>query len=285
MKILLTGAAGNLGGQVSRVFRAAGHEVIETDRATLDITRAESVAQSFAALQPDAVINAAAYNFVDKVEDAECYPIAYAINAIGPKHLVEACAVHDIPFVHYSTDYVLAGEKPEGYTEDMETGTPVNAYGRTKAAGEQFVLASGAKAYVCRLSKIFGPAGTSEVSKPSFVSLMLQLAKEKPELQIVDEEVGMPTYTLDVATTTLWMLEQRVEPGVYHIVNEGNPVTMFGYAEEVFALTGVTTPRVPVPSSAFPRPAKAPKFAALINTKLPKLRSRTDALRAYIATL
>lgn len=292
MKILLTGASGNLGQDIVRVFRAAGHEVVETDREELDITNAESVARMIDELHPDVVINAAAYNFVDKVEDEAVYPIAYAVNATGPKNLAEACAERAIPFVHYSTDYVFAGDKPEGYSEDDEP-SPISKYGETKAAGEAFVRAAGGSFYLCRLSKIFGQPGISEAAKPSFVSLMLRLAKEKPSLSIVDEEVGTPTYTKDIAEATLRMLTDPstgsggtgTPPGVYHVVNEGPGVTWYQFAEEIFGIAGVTTPRTPVPSSAFPRPAKAPKFAQLRNTKLPALRPRIDALREFLRTL
>lgn len=284
MKILVTGASGNLGQEILRVFGSNGHEVIGTDRAELDITDEASVRSAIERLRPDAVINTAAYNFVDKVEDDAVYPIAYAINALGPKHLAEAATAHRIPFVHYSTDYVFAGDKPEGYTED-EWPMPISKYGATKAAGEEFVRAAGGQAYVCRLSKIFGPPGISPDSKPGFVDLMLRLAKEKPELSIVDEEVGSPAYTKDIAEQTLWMLTHDVPPGVYHMVNDGPGVTWYQFAEEIFALAGVTTPRTPVPAGAFPRAARAPKFAQLKNTKLPKLRSREAALREFLATM
>lgn len=284
MKILLAGASGNLGQDIVRVFRAAGHEVVETDRAQLDITDAGAVSRVIDEAHPDVVINTAAYNFVDKVEDESVYPVAYAINAIGPKNLAEACAVRNIPFVHYSTDYVFAGDKPEGYMEDDEPA-PISRYGETKAAGEAFVRAAGGVFFLCRLSKIFGEPGISEAAKPSFVSLMLRLAKEKPSLSIVDEEVGAPTYTKDIAEATLRVLTDGTPPGVYHIVNEGPGVTWYQFAEEIFGIAGVTTPRTPVPSSAFPRPAKAPKFAQLRNTRLPKLRSRVSALQEFLSSM
>lgn len=284
MKMLLAGASGNLGQDIARVFRAAGHEVVETDRGQLDITDAGVVARVIDEVHPDVVINTAAYNFVDKVEDESVYPVAYAINAIGPKNLAEACAARNIPFVHYSTDYVFAGDKPEGYTEDDEPA-PISRYGETKAAGESFVRAAGGAFFLCRLSKIFGEPGISEAAKPSFVSLMLRLAKEKPSLSIVDEEVGAPTYTKDIAEATLRVLTDGTPPGVYHIVNEGPGVTWYQFAEEIFGIAGVTTPRTPVPSSAFPRPAKAPKFAQLRNTKLPKLRSRASALQEFLSSM
>lgn len=281
MKILLTGAAGNLGQDIVRVFGAAGHDVVQTDRKELDITNADAVAAKVDEVRPDVVINAAAYNAVDKCEDPEVYPVAYAINAIGPKNLAEACAARAIPFVHYSTDYVFAGDKPEGYTED-DAPAPISKYGETKFAGEAFVKAAGGQWYICRLAKIFGTPGISEAAKPSFVSLMLRLAAEKPSLNIVDEEVGTPGYTKDIAEATLAMLIDARPSGIYHMVNEGPGVTWYGFAEEIFTIAGVTTPRTPVPSSAFPRAAKAPKFAPLLNTKLPKLRARTDALRAFL---
>ncbi len=284
MKILLAGASGNLGQDIVRVFRAAGHEVVETDRGQLDITDAAAVVRVIDEVHPDIVINTAAYNAVDKVEDPAVYPIAFAINATGPKNLAEACAARSILFVHYSTDYVFAGDKPEGYTED-DVPHPISKYGETKAAGEDFVRAAGGAWYIVRLSKIFGTPGISDVAKPSFVSLMLRLAKEKPSLSIVDEEVGMPTYTNDIAEATLRMVTTGTPPGVYHVVNEGAGVTWYQFAEEIFGIAGVTTPRTPVPSSAFPRAAHVPKFAMLRNTKLPKLRPRIDALRAFLSTL
>lgn len=281
MKILLTGASGNLGQDVLRVFREAGHEVVPTDRTELDITSIADVEEKVSVVNPDVIVNCAAYNFVDKVEDAAVYPLAYAINAKGPKNLAAAARKHGIWLVHYSTDYVFAGDKPEGYTED-DVPKPISKYGETKAAGEAFVLESKAQAYILRLSKIFGKPGISDVSKPSFVSIMLKLAAEKPELKINDEEVGTPTYTLDIARETLRMLEEHVPPGIYHVVNDGPGVTWYRFAEEIFGMTGVTTPRIPVPSSEFPRAAKAPKFAQLLNTKLPPLRSRVDALRDFL---
>lgn len=281
MKILLTGALGNLGQQLLTVFEAAGHTVISTDRARLDITDEGSVERAVAELAPDAIVNAAAYNQVDQAEDPEEYKTAYAINALGPKYLAATAKRDGIPLVHFSTDYVFAGNKEEGYVEKDATD-PISQYGVSKAAGERFVLESGAKAYICRTSKLFGPQGTPGVSKPGFVDIMLALAATKPELRVVAEEVGMPTYTVDVAETVLWMLERDIEPGVYHIVNEGLGVMWYEFAEEIFSIVPSATPRIAVSSDEFPRPAHRPKFAALINTKLPKLRSRSEALADYL---
>jgi len=282
MRILITGSRGMLGQDLARVFLVAGHEVLETDREELDITKASEVMRQAKEYQPDAIINAAAYNLVDKVEEPAAQGIAMAINSKGPKNLAEAAKEVGAKFVHYSTDYVFAGDKPEGYVEADET-SPISKYGETKLAGEKAVQEVGGDWYILRTSKIFGHPGASSASKESFVSLMLRLAAEKPSLKIVDEEVGCPTYTPDLAEATLKMLADDQPSGIYHVVNEGKGVTWYQFAEEIFELAGVTTPREPVSSDEFPKPAKRPKFAALKNTKLPPLRDRAEALREFLS--
>ncbi len=281
MRILLTGSQGMLGQDVIRVFGTAGHDVIATDRDELDITDAAAVRRVVVSVKPDVIINAAAYNLVDKVEDPEVYPLAYAINALGPGNLAVAAQGIGALMVHYSTDYVFAGDKPEGYVED-DAPAPLSKYGETKLAGEEAVRAAGGRYYVCRTSKLFGIPGVGENAKESFVALMLRLAKMKPELSIVDDEVGCPTYTRDLAAATLRLIDTHSPPGTYHLVNSGPPVTWYAFAEEIFALAGVTTPRKPVPSEAFPRLARLPKFAALRNTKTDPLPSRAQALRYFL---
>ncbi len=281
MKILLTGARGNLGSQLLSIFKSAGHEVIATEREELDITDEAAVHKFVIEARPDVIVNGAAYNFVDKIEDEAIYPIAYAINALGPKYLADAGLKIDALIVHYSTDYVFAGTQVDGYKEDDATA-PISKYGETKVAGEQFVINSGANYLILRLSKIFGPAGTSAVAKPGFVDLMIQLAATKPELKIVDEEVGMPSYTVDIAAETLCLISSNTPSGIYHLVNPGPGVTWYQFAEEIFAIKPSPTPRIPVSASVFPRPAARPSYAMLLNTKLPPLRTRTAALTEYL---
>jgi dTDP-4-dehydrorhamnose reductase len=282
MRILVTGASGMLGQDIVNTFADAGHEVVATDRADLDITNPEAVEATIAKIIPDAIINTAAFNFVDKIEDPAVFPLAYAINTEGPGNLARAASKHNIPFVHYSTDYVFAGDKPDGYVE-TDKPNPISKYGKTKAAGEKLVQAAGGKWYILRLSKIFGNPGASADSKESFVQMMLRLAKEKPVLKVVDEEVGANSYTKDIAQTTLEILTKNGPSGIYHVVNEGGGVTWYEFAREIFEIVGVTTPCEPVSSNEFPqRPAARPKFARLLNTKLPKLRDRKDALREFL---
>lgn len=282
MKALIFGAKGNLGCDLVRVFSDAGHVVVPLDRDMLDVTDAEAVRAIITVTKPDVIINTAAWNNVDAAEDPANRDTVFALNEKAPGIMAVAAKAVGAKFVHYSTDYVFEGSKPEGYAEHDEP-TPVSVYGQSKAAGERAVLTAGARAYVCRTSKLFGMPGTSKSAKPSFVSVMCKLAATKPELSIVHEEVGMPTYTRDLAVATLRLVSEEFEPGIYHLVNEGPGVTWYDFAGEFFGLLGVTTPRKPVPMSAFPRPAKRPLFAALKNTKFPPLPQRVEALKAYFA--
>ncbi len=279
----MTGSRGSLGQDVVEVFTSAGHEVLGLDHHALDITNQEQVLATILGFQPEVVINCAAYNAVDKVEEPEVFPVAYAINALGPGYLAEASKVTGAKFVHISSDYVFPGDKPEGYHEHDARG-PISKYGETKAQGEVLIESVAGKSFIVRTSKLFGRPAASEGGKESFVSLMLRLAQTKPELAIVHEEVGSPTYTRDLAQSLHELVAGDFAPGVYHIVNSGPGVTWYEFAEEIFSLKNITTPRKPVTSQDFPKPAARPKFAALINNKFPRLRSRLEALKDFLQT-
>jgi len=282
MKLLILGGHGNLGQDLVRVFGAAGHDVESTDKATLDVTDREAVRAQVLGGNYDVIINAVAWNDVDGAEDQANRALVWELNAAVPGRLATLAKEVGARFVHYSTDYVFAGTKPEGYNED-DAPAPISAYGESKLAGEVAVRAVGGDYFICRLSKLFGQPGSSPAAKPSFVSIMLKLAAERPELKIVDEEVGLPTYTADVAAATLQMLTENAVPGIYHLANDGPGVTWHEFAEEFFALLGVETPRQAVSSAEFPKPARRPAQAKLNNTKLPPLRARQAALRAFFA--
>jgi dTDP-4-dehydrorhamnose reductase len=280
MKVLVLGAKGNLGQDLVRAFATAGHEVIGLDRENLDVTDAAAVRTAIASGGYGVVVNSTAFNNVDAAEDPANADIVRALNVEAPRVMAEAARDAGAAFVTYTSDYVFDGEKPEGYAED-DAPNPISAYGRSKLDGERAVAAAGGRWYVCRTSKLYGRPGSSKSSKPSFVTIMTNLAQTKPELSIVDEEVGMPSYTADVAEATVKLVADGFAPGIYHLVNEGPGVTWYGFAGEFFGLQGITTPRKPVPMSAFPRPAKRPRFAALRNTKFPPLRPRIEALKAF----
>ena len=184
MKILILGAKGNLGQQLVKIF-SADNEVLGWDRGEIDITDRELILKKTADLKPELVINAAAYNAVDKCEESdEEYELAKRINIDGPKFLAEACLKIGATLIHYSTDYVFDGTKADGYIETDEP-KPINRYGKTKFHGEKRILelsGSGLKWYLIRTSKLFGPKGESDIAKPSFFFFILEQAKNKPSL-------------------------------------------------------------------------------------------------------
>lgn len=281
MQVLVTGGRGALGQDVADVFRAQGYDVVACDRESLDITNEAAVREFVTRLHPEIVINCAAYNAVDKAEDPEQYLLAHAVNARGPENLALAARDIDAVFVHLSTDAVFPGTKPEGYLESDDRQA-LCKYGETKLAGERAVEKVGGKYYLVRTARLFGKPGSSADAKESFVSMMLRLAATKPELAIVDEEVGCPTYTPDLAQGIYALVVEHYPYGAYHLVNSGAGVTWFAFAEEIFHLANVHAPRRPVPASAFPKPAARGRFTVLQNTKFPPLRSRTQALAAFL---
>ncbi|MBT3230667.1 dTDP-4-dehydrorhamnose reductase [Candidatus Uhrbacteria bacterium] len=284
MKILITGAQGMLGQDLVKVFSSAGHDVIAASRADLDITNQESVDSYIDKLKPEMIVNAAAYNAVDQIEEDEHFERAMQINARGPLHLAQAADRVGAKFVHFGTDYVFDGQGNAHYLEDDQTN-PISRYGESKLKGEELAQNACDDTYICRVSKLFGMPGGGESAKENFVSLMFRLNQELDDLKIADEEHGCPAYSPDVAQVTLDLIEGDYDPGIYHIVNEGEPVTVYGFAKEIFDMAGVTDNFRPVPRSDYPRAANCPSYAPLKNTKLPKLRHRDEALREFLEKL
>ena len=285
MEVLILGAKGNLGSQLVKIFFAdKDYKIIAWDKEEIDITDKELVFKKIRELKPGIVINAAAYNAVDKCEEDEKeFALAKKINIEAVGYLVEACLETGAVLVHYSSDYVFAGDKKEGYKEDDEPN-PINKYGETKLAGEQEVIkksGQGLKYYLIRTSKLFGPKAESEGAKPSFFDLMLDLAKKKKELDVVNEEVSGFTYTPDLARATKKLLESDKGYGIYHITNVGR-ATWYETAMELFKITGKKIKINPVSGDKFPRPAKRPSYSVLINTKFDRQRDWKDALREYL---
>ena len=285
MEVLILGAKGNLGSQLVKIFFAdKDYKIIAWDKEEIDITDKELVFKKIRELKPDIIINAAAYNAVDKCEEDEKeFELAEKINVEAVGYLVEACLETGAVLVQYSSDYVFAGDKKEGYKEDDEPN-PINKYGETKLAGEQEVIkksGQGLKYYLIRTSKLFGPKAESEGAKPSFFDLMLDLAKKKKELDVVNEEVSGFTYTPDLARATKKLLESDKGYGIYHITNVGRP-TWYEAAIELFKITGKKIKINPVSGDKFPRPAKRPSYSVLINTKFDRQRDWKDALREYL---
>lgn len=277
MKILITGAKGMLGQALLETF-SEGNDILARTRDEIDLTHMGDLGSKVKELKPDLIINAAAYNNVDKAEEES--EIANAVNGYAPGNLAAMCKELDIPFVHYSTDYVFDGTKKEGYVETDEPH-PISAYGRSKFLGEREVQKNGAKFYIIRLSKLFGKEPTSAGGKKSFVKLMLDLAKTKTELEVVNEEISCPTYSVDLARTSKYLLDHDLPYGIYHGVNLGG-ATWFEFAAEIFKIAELNVKLTPVPASRFARPAQRPAYGVLLNTKLPPARPWQEALREHL---
>jgi dTDP-4-dehydrorhamnose reductase len=224
---------------------------------------------------PGAIVNCIAFNDVDSAEGRP--DDAFALNADFPARLASYALAHAIPLVHFSTNYVFDGAKGE-YAED-DAPSPLSVYGRSKVAGERPVVDAGG--YVIRTAVIFGPKGASELSKRSFVDLMLDLSQKRDTVQAVSDEVNSVTYALDLASAARTLLEAARPAGIFHVANSGS-ASWYELATEIFRIAGRPTTVVPVPSSQFPRKGARPAKAILLNTKLPPLRPWQEALREFL---
>ena len=283
LKILILGAKGNLGQQLVKTF-SADNEVIAWDRGEIDITDRELIFKKTADLKPELVINAAAYNAVDKCETSdEEYDLAKKINIDGPKFLAEACLEVGAILVHYSTNYVFEGKKKRGYNETDEP-KPINRYGKSKYHGEKRILelsGRGLKWYLIRTSKLFGSKTESEMAKQSFFDIMLEQARTQPSLEVVDEELSCYTYTPDLAKATKELVDAGRGYGIYHLTNSGS-CTWYSAAVELFKLAGIKIEVKPITGEKLVRPAKRPKYSELLNTKFTPMRDYQEALREYL---
>jgi dTDP-4-dehydrorhamnose reductase len=259
-RVLITGAGGLLGRALAPVFEAAGHRVAALSRAVLDITDERAVHLAFAELQPQLVIHAAAYT---KVDQAEAEPhIAEAINRFGTAIVAEVASRHRAPVVYVSTDYVFDGTATTPIPAEAPT-KPINVYGRTKCQGEEVVRALQPDSYIVRTSWLYGAGG------PNFVDTMKQLATTRPEVQVVTDQVGCPTWTVSLSRMILALSETGAF-GTYHACGKG-ACSWFELAERIWAEMGYSVPLKPTSATAFGRPAPRPAYSVLDVSKLESL--------------
>lgn len=251
MTYLITGAAGMLGQDLQRVLD--GRPVTALGRDQLDVTDLEAVRR--AASGHDVIINAAAYTKVDDAEEHE--DIAHAVNAIGAGNLATAAAENNARLVQVSTDYVFNGHADSPYSEDTPLD-PISAYGRTKADGERRAFAANPGAtYVVRTAWLYGAGG------PNFAKTMLRLAAGHDTVSVVDDQLGQPTWTADLAAQIVMLLDANAPAGVYHATNAGQ-TSWYHFARAVFEEAGLDPERVkPTDSSTFVRPAPRPSYSVL----------------------
>jgi len=274
MRLLLTGAAGMLGRDVTAAAELAGHEIIACSREGLDVRDAAAVRAAVARARPDAVINCAAWTDVDGAEADEA--AATLLNGDAAGHVAAAAAAAGAFVVQVSTDYVFPGNATEPYTESAATG-PRSAYGRSKLAGERAVAAAAPDAHaIVRTAWLFGAHGGN------FVATMLRLARERDALTVVDDQVGCPTYTGHLARALVEIAEQRLG-GLRHVAGAG-ACSWYDLAAATFAATGADVSLARGRTADLDRPAPRPAFSVLRSERrdTPVLPPWQDGLSTYL---
>lgn len=287
MKILISGISGMLGVDLYQVL-GKEHQVTGLDRrdfpcspspsvSKIDITDLEAVKELFSRLTPHFVIHAAAYTDVDGCEkDADK---AYQVNALGTRNIALACQKLDIPLLYLSTDFVFRGNEEVPYSE-FDEPHPVNIYGKSKLAGENYLKSFLSRYFIVRTSWLYGKWGKN------FVATILKLAREKSILKVIDDQVGSPTYTKDLSQQIKRLVVTELY-GIYHITNSGR-CSWYQFAQEILKLAGIKGVKlIPITSEELARPAPRPKFSVLDNYCLrlslgDAMREWKEALKEYM---
>lgn len=278
MKILVTGYKGQLGYDVVNEATSRGIEAIGVDIDEMDITNQEQVNTVIKSGNYDAVVHCAAWTAVDKAEEPELFETVKKVNATGTKYIADVCEELDIPMMYFSTDYVFDGEGTTPWNEYDERH-PLNVYGLTKSQGEEFVEKL-KKHFIIRIAWVFGKNGNN------FIKTMLRLGKERGAVSVVNDQVGNPTYTYDLAKLVVDMI-QTDKYGKYHATNSGDFISWYDFACEIFKQAGMDVKVTPVDSNQFPAKAKRPKNSRMNQTELDKngfnrLPAWQDALGRYL---
>ncbi|MBB4078536.1 dTDP-4-dehydrorhamnose reductase [Lewinella aquimaris] len=262
-KIMICGSGGQLGQKLITAAKESltDWRIFAYNRSSLDITRPEDLRVALAEAQPDICFNAAAYTAVDRAESEP--DKAHRINVDGARRLAAACHENGVKFVHFSTDYVYAGDFNRPLREsDATLGTSV--YARTKLQGENEVMRHHPDAHIIRTSWVYAEYGQN------FVRTMLRLGRERGELAIVADQVGSPTYAADLAAAAIKLAVSTATPGIYNYSNSG-VCSWYDLAKAVHELGGVTCNVRPISTSQYPTPAKRPSYSVLDTAKIAKV--------------
>ncbi|MDF2439437.1 MAG: dTDP-4-dehydrorhamnose reductase [Abditibacteriota bacterium] len=287
-KVLVTGASGQL---ARALMQAAPQQTqcVGVTRHELDISDDCAVWETLEAHKPELVFNGAAYNLVDKAE-SDGQADALRVNALGPARLAKACREMEIPLVHFSTDFVFDGHKRQPY-EETDAAQPLGVYGASKLAGENIVVAASPRHFAIRVCRLYGPIpanGATQKPAGNFPLLMLKLASERESVRVVNDQVGTPTYTPDLARA-VWQLVQNSEGGLYQLSNAGE-VAFDEYARTVFEIAGASCRVEGISSEEYNAPARRPRYSTMSNEKAHRcgvvpLRDWREALEEFLVAV
>lgn len=281
MKVLVTGVKGQLGYDVVNELTKRGHTAIGVDIDEMDITDKHSVQIVIEKTKPDAVIHCAAWTAVDLAEDENKIALVRAVNTDGTRNIAEICKKLNCKMMYISTDYVFNGQGTEPWEPDCKDYEPLNVYGQTKLGGELAVANLLEKYFIVRIAWVFGVNGNN------FIKTMLNIGKKYDELTVVNDQIGTPTYTFDLARLLVDMIETE-KYGYYHATNEGGYISWYDFAREIFKQAGYNTKVKPVTTEEYGlSKAKRPFNSRLDKSKLIEngfkpLPTWQDALSRYL---
>ena len=279
MKVLVTGVKGQLGYDVVKELEKRGYQPIGVDRDEMDLMDNAAIRSVIMNLRPEAIIHCAAHTAVDKAEEE--VEVCYQINAESVKVIAECAKELDIKLIYISTDYVFDGTKKGEYTE-TDIPNPINVYGASKLKGEQYVQDLLEKYYIVRISWVFGVNGNN------FIKTMRRLGEQLEELNVINDQVGSPTYTADLAPLLVDMMETE-KYGIYHASNEGT-CSWYEFAKEIFKQSGIDVKVNPITTDQYPTKAKRPMNSKMSKEKLQKngfslLPTWIEALQEYLTLI
>ena len=294
MKVFVTGVGGQLGHDVINELTSRGYEAIGSDvvdmvllgvpYVALDITDKIEVERVIAEIRPDAIIHCAAWTAVDAAEDADKQEKVKAINVDGTQNIANAAKIVDAKMIYISTDYVFDGHGTAPWEPDCKEYAPLNVYGQTKLGGELAVSSTLEKYFIVRIAWVFGLNGGN------FIKTMLQVGKNHPQVRVVNDQIGTPTYTYDLARLLVDMIESE-KYGYYHATNEGGYISWYDFTKEIYRQTGMDTEVLPVTTEEYGLSKAARPFNSRLDKKkltdngFVPLPDWKDALQRYLQEL
>ena len=281
MKVLVTGARGQLGFDVMNELKLRGHDAIGVDIEEMDITELGSVSKVFAAVLPDAVIHCAAWTAVDAAEEEANKEKVRLVNAVGTENIAKECVRVGCKMLYLSTDYVFDGTGTKAWQPDCKDYKPLNVYGQTKLEGELAVAKLLKKYFIVRIAWVFGKNGNN------FIKTMLRIGKSYDSVRVVNDQIGTPTYTYDLARLLVDMIETE-KYGYYHATNEGGYMSWADFAKEIFKQANYSTTVIPVTTAEYGLSKALRPFnsrldkSKLIENGFNPLPTWQDALERYL---